>query len=92
MVRQSVYATHCIMYFSFSHIDRYNPYLLCLAGPARLCLRDQIPVLRTQDLAGTAELVCTIVQESDAAAEGDTVSFASTSWVYEKVDTLVFGI
>jgi len=55
-------------------------------------LRDQIPVLRTQDLAGTAELVCTIVQESDAAAEGDTVFFASTSWVFEKVETPVFGI
>ena len=30
---------------------------------ARLCLRDQIPVLRSQDLAGTAEMICTIVQD-----------------------------
>ena len=31
-------------------------------------MRDQIPVFRTQDLAGTAEIVCTIVQELDRRA------------------------
>lgn len=53
------------------HVPRPNmqrlPYeaqrRLALATMVRLCLRDQIPVFRTQDLAGTAEIVCTIVQE-----------------------------